>query len=82
MSGEGRALLVRQFRYPAGEELLEAPAGRLEAGEDPLEAAKRELCEETGCTAENWTGLGFIYQMCIRDRAMAFHISHDSPQPL
>ena len=61
VSGEGRALLVRQFRYPAGEELLEAPAGRLEAGEDPLEAAKRELCEETGCTAENWTGLGFIY---------------------
>ncbi len=58
---KGRALLVRQFRYPAGTELLEAPAGRLEKGENPLSAAKRELLEETGCVAENWTDLGFIY---------------------
>lgn len=48
----GDVLLVRQYRYPYGEELLEIPAGKLEAGEDPLAAAKRELEEETGFRAE------------------------------
>ena len=47
----GRLLMVRQYRFPAGEELLELPAGKLEAGEDPLAAAARELEEETGYRA-------------------------------
>jgi ADP-ribose pyrophosphatase len=46
--GDGRLLLVRQYRHPAGRELLELPAGTLEAGE-PLEVCgERELREETG----------------------------------
>lgn len=53
--------MVRQFRYPLAEHLLELPAGKLEKGEEPLPAAKRELSEETGLEAENWTDLGFIY---------------------
>jgi len=53
--------MVRQFRYPLGEHLLELPAGKLEPGEEPLPAAKRELSEETGLEAENWVDLGFIY---------------------
>ena len=56
----GCATLVRQFRYAQGRELLEAVAGKLEKGEEPLPAAKRELREETGLTADRWTDLGWI----------------------
>lgn len=44
-------LLIRQYRYAAGGYLHEIPAGRLHPGEEPLECARRELREETGCTA-------------------------------
>lgn len=54
---ENRVLLVRQFRLPAKQELWELPAGRLDPGESPLEAAKRELREETGYEARQWTEL-------------------------
>jgi ADP-ribose pyrophosphatase len=52
-----RILLVRQFRLPAKQELWELPAGRLDPGESPLEAAKRELREETGYQANEWVEL-------------------------
>ena len=52
-----RVLLVRQFRLPAAKRLWELPAGRLDAGEKPLEAARRELREETGYQARKWTRL-------------------------
>jgi ADP-ribose pyrophosphatase len=51
----GSALLVRQFRLPAGKRLWEIPAGRLDPGEKPLQTAKRELLEETGYRAKSWT---------------------------
>ncbi|MBV9082242.1 MAG: NUDIX domain-containing protein [Acidobacteriaceae bacterium] len=50
-----RILLVRQFRLPAEQDLWELPAGRLDPGESPLEAAKRELREETGIEAGRWS---------------------------
>ncbi len=53
--------VVRQFRFPMKEHLRELPAGKLEYGEEPFEAAKRELSEETGLEARSWTELGFIY---------------------
>ena len=51
---EPRILLEEQFRYAANETLWEIPAGRVDAGESSLEAAKRELLEETGFTAARW----------------------------
>lgn len=52
-----RILLVRQFRLPAEKMLWELPAGRLDEGESALQAAKRELAEETGYRARTWKKL-------------------------
>src|SRR3974377_1097705 len=49
-----RILLVRQYRLPAEGSLWELPAGRLDPGEKPWQAARRELAEETGYKARNW----------------------------
>ncbi len=53
-------LLVKQFRYPIKEVVFELPAGKLEKGENPDDACKRELEEETGYRAKNWRSLGYI----------------------
>ncbi len=58
---EGNVYLIRQFRIAFDEEVLEIPAGKLEKGEDPLEAAKRELSEETGFTAKHYFDLGEMW---------------------
>lgn len=54
---KGRVLLVRQYRLPARAHLWELPAGRVDPGETVLKAAKRELKEETGFRAKQWTKL-------------------------
>lgn len=54
-------LLIRQFRYPVGRVMLEFPAGKLDAGEDPLDCARRELAEETGYTATDWQRVGQMH---------------------
>ena len=56
-----RVLLVRQYRLPARSYLWELPAGKLDAGETPLTAAKRELIEETGYRARHWKKLISFY---------------------
>ncbi len=61
VDAEGNAYCVRQFRYPSRRHLLEAPAGKLEPGEDPLSCAVRELSEETGFTAGRMVSLGSYY---------------------
>ena len=53
--------MVEQFRYPMMENITELPAGKLEWGEDPGEAAVRELREETGLTALTLTSVGVLY---------------------
>ena len=59
---DNQVTLVRQYRYPIGRELLELPAGKLDHGaeEDRLLGAQRELSEETGLEAEEWTYLGYM----------------------
>lgn len=58
---DGRVIMERQYRYAHHRVMLEIPAGKLNyASEDPLEAAKRELFEETGAVAEKYTFLGKI----------------------
>ncbi|MBI2165113.1 MAG: NUDIX hydrolase [Chloroflexi bacterium] len=70
VDSEENVLLVRQYRWPAGEYLLEAPAGSLEEGEEAEEAALREMEEETGYTAVKlvklssfWTTPGFTTEL-------------------
>ena len=58
---DGRILMVRQYRWPIEETLLELPAGTREIGEEPLITAQRELAEEVGCQASSWEFLGELF---------------------
>jgi len=61
LDGDDNAILVRQFRKAAEKKLLEIPAGTLEAGEEPIACARRELIEETGYRAECLEQVGGLY---------------------
>ena len=63
LTDDDKVLMVRQYRYALKEELWELPAGKLEKDEDPFEAAKRELEEECGVTAERFINLGVLYRL-------------------
>ena len=58
---DGFIYLVEQYRHPVRQYLLELPAGGLEPGEEPLACAKRELREEVGLEAAQWTHLGSFF---------------------
>jgi len=58
---DGRLLMERQYRYPMGRVMLEFPAGKLDAGEDKLACAQRELAEETGYRAAEWAHAGVLH---------------------
>ena len=57
---DGRLVMERQFRYPMDRVMIEFPAGKIDAGEDRLDCAKRELLEETGFTAREWARAGVL----------------------
>lgn len=62
VTDDGRVVIERQFRYPLGRVITEIPAGKLDSkSEDRLDAAKRELKEETGITADEWIDIGDYY---------------------
>ncbi len=61
ITDDGEIIFVNQFRYAFNKVTLEIPAGKLEKGEDHLEAALRELSEETGLSAKNVVPMGELY---------------------
>jgi ADP-ribose pyrophosphatase len=73
-----RILLVRQYRLPADRYLWELPAGKVDEGEKPLQAAKRELVEETGYKAKTWTKLVsfFVSPGYVQER-MTIYLAKD-----
>jgi 8-oxo-dGTP pyrophosphatase MutT (NUDIX family) len=66
--------LVRQYKHGAGEILIELPAGYIDEEEEPLEAAKRELREETGYTATDWEKLTSVIRHPSKIRGDTIHI--------
>ena len=81
----GELVMERQFRYPLGRDMIEVPAGKIDPGEDPLATAKRELKEETGYTAAEWTHVATIhlaigYSNEHIEIYLARHLSHEGAQ--
>lgn len=72
LTGEGEVLFVRQFRYPFQEVLLEIPAGKREADEDPKTCGIRELKEEVGAEAKRVVELGYLYPTVAYDTEIIY----------
>ncbi len=72
LDNENNVLFVKQFRYPFATVLLEIPAGKREAGEDPLECGIRELKEEVGATADEVISLGKLYPTVAYDTEIIY----------
>ncbi|HCJ49357.1 MAG TPA: ADP-ribose pyrophosphatase [Microbacterium sp.] len=79
MDDEDRVLLIRQYRHPVGFRDWEIPAGLLDVpGEDPLEAARRELAEEADLTAQRWHVLSdFFTSPGGSDEAIRIYLARD-----
>ena len=76
LTDEGNVILVRQYRYPFAQVMLEIPAGTLDPGEDPLVCATRELTEETGYEAEEIVPLGVFYpSVAILDEKIHLYLA-------
>lgn len=85
LTEQNEVLMVRQFRHPFSKVLLEAPAGKLDPNEDPLDCAHRELSEETGAEAGELQYIGDYYpSVAVLDenihlyvaRKLSFHDQH------
>jgi len=86
-SDDPELLLLRQYRYATGGDLWEIPAGLLEPGEAPIECARRELLEETGCTCMKleamtslWTTPGFTDEKIHLFRATGLTRGDSAPE--
>ena len=84
---EPRVLLERQYRHAAQDYLWELPAGRIDPGEQELQAAKRELIEETGYRADHWRRIlkfyaspGFIAETMAVYMATGLHAGEAQPE--
>lgn len=78
ITDNGEVIMVKQFRYPFNEVILEIPAGKLEVGEDPYEAVKRELEEESGAVAGKIEHIGELYTtVAIFDEKIQIYLASD-----
>lgn len=76
LTENGNVILVRQYRYPFAQVMLEIPAGKLDPGEDPLVCARRELTEETGYEAEEFVSLGVFYpSVAVMDEQIHLYLA-------
>ena len=77
LTDDGKVIVERQFRYPLNQVITEIPAGKLDSKtEDRLAAAKRELEEETGFTADEWIDLGNYYPAAAYcDEKITMHLA-------
>ncbi len=84
LDDQGRLWFVRQYRHPAGQELLELPAGVVEDGEEPDECARREVREETGMKAGSLRKIGeFLLAPGYSTERMHVYLAKDlTPGPL
>jgi ADP-ribose pyrophosphatase len=87
ITGEGKLILVRQYRHGVDNYTLEIPAGMVEPGEDPLAAMRRELAEETGFVSDRWTKLGSVspnpaYQGNLCHHYLAMQCGREGEQQL
>lgn len=81
LTDEGEIVFVNQFRYALNKVTLEVPAGKLEKGEDPQEAALRELSEETGITAGKIVPMGALYTTpALMDEIIYMYIATELSQ--
>jgi ADP-ribose pyrophosphatase len=75
---DGQVLLVRQYRYPLHRAFIEFPAGKIDPGEDPRQTAERELIEETGYRAGNFTELTTIHNAIgYSDERIVLYLAED-----
>lgn len=81
LTEDGEVIFVNQFRYALNKVTLEVPAGKLEKGEDPTEAALRELSEETGIEAKKIVPMGALYTTpALMDEIIYMYIATDLSQ--
>ena len=76
IADNGELILERQHRYPLHRDFIELPAGKIDAGEETLACAQRELLEETGYTARDWQYVTTVYP-CIgyTDERLVYYLA-------
>lgn len=78
LTDEGNVILVRQYRYPFAQVMLEIPAGKLDPSEEPLVCARRELLEETGYEAAEFVSLGVFYpSVAVLDEKIHLYLARN-----